>query len=275
MINKILRRLTYEYRKRDYKKQKLLIDNKYNNKDILQSEINEYKLLILPKTSIGKQILVNNSFEKEDTQYLKSIIKSDWNIVDIGANIGYYTMLFAKYAKNGNIYAIEPIDYHGNMIKLSAWMNGFNNIHLYPNIVSDKEKEFDFCISEDGAFSSILDTNRVKIERKVKVKSLVLDRFIDEIKKDIDFLKIDAEGAEKLILNGAIESLRNGKIKRVMIEMYDLNFKPYNTSCEEIDSIFKSFGYESYFIENNKKIDYSSQFANRSLNVFYKIRGIS
>jgi len=274
MINKILRRLFYEHRKRDYKKQELLIDSKYTNKDILQSEINEYKLLILPKTSIGKQILINNSFEKEDTQYLKSIIKNDWNIIDIGANIGYYSMLFAKYARDGNIYAIEPIEYHCNMIKLSAWMNDFNNINFYQNIVSDREQEFDFCISEDGAFSSIIDTNRVKTEKKVKVTSLVIDRFIDEIKKDIDLLKIDAEGAEKLILNGAIESLKNRKIKRVMIEMYDLNFKLYNTSCEEIDSIFKSYGYESYFVQDSKKIDYSSDFSNRSLNVFYEIKEI-
>jgi FkbM family methyltransferase len=271
LINKIRRRVIYEIIKNKNKYQEVAIDKKYTRKDIAQIEINNYKLLVLPKTSIGKQLLIKKSFEKEDTEYLKKIIKNYWNIVDIGANVGYYTMLFAQYSSNGKVFAIEPVDYHKSMIELSCWLNSFNNVTIYPNIVSNKEEIVNFCISVDGAFSSIIDTERMKIERKVKVKTIILDKLISTLNIKIDLLKIDAEGAEKLILLGASDSLQNKKIKLIMVEMYDINFKIYNTSCDELNNILNSYGYYGYFMEKGEKINYSSKYSNRSLNVFYEI----
>lgn len=273
LINKIKNKIKYEFRKILYNNKTKSFDNIYSLKDIIQTEINDYKLFVLPKTSIGKQILINKLFEVNDTQYLKKIIKNNWNIIDIGANIGYYTMLFSKFSPNGKIFAVEPVDYHQNMIELSSWSNSFSNIKICKNIISDKDEMLDFCISEDGAFSSMIDTNRVRTERKVKIQSLTLDTFLEfeKINEDIDFLKIDAEGAEKLILLGGENSFKTKKIKIIMIEMYDKNYTVYNTSCDEIDSIFKKYGYKGFFIKDGMKIKYDSSFSNISLNVFYEI----
>lgn len=269
---KIINKVQSIFRIKSYKSKSDRFDSVFSYKDIIQTEINNYKLLVLPRTSIGKQIMIKNAFEENDTEYLKKIIQSEWNIIDIGANIGYYTMLFAKLANKGLVYAIEPVDYHRNMIELSAWSNGFRNIKLYENLVSDKEEVLEFCISEDGAFSSIIDTQRVKTERKVNIKSITLDSLLDSLLDitHIDLLKIDAEGAEKLILLGGRNSFLNKKIKIIMIEMYDLNYTNYDTSCEEIDNMFKEYGYSGYFVENGQKVSYDSSFSNRSLNVFYQ-----
>lgn len=274
ILEKIRNKIKHKYSDILYKNKVKHFDNNYSFKDVIQTEINGCNLLVLPKTSIGKQILINKSFEDNDTQYLKKIIKSNWNIIDIGANIGYYTILFSKFSPKGKIFAVEPVDYHQNMIGLSAWSNSLNNIEICKNIISDQDKILDFCISEDGAFSSIIDTNRIRTERKVKIQSLKLDTLLESMQTidNIDLLKIDAEGAEKLILIGGKKSFKAKKIKLVMIEMYDKNYTVYNTSCEEIDCILRDYGYEGFFIKNEKKFKYDSSFSNLSLNVFYEIR---
>lgn len=136
---------------------------------------------------------------------------------DVGANLGSFTMGLAKTIKEngGLIYAFEPQRVVFNCLCGSVCMNGYDNIFVDHNAVGDGKDEsietprFDY--SETCSFGSVefgdrqnerLHQERRKDGQKDFVKVVTLDSFIDKVEK-VDLIKIDVEGMEESVLDGA------------------------------------------------------------------------
>ena len=145
-------------------------------------------------------------------------VKKDDIVFDVGAHIGFFSY-YAKQKGAKEVYAFEPNPYVFEILKKHA------------ELWSDKIKPFEIALySSDGfqdlsiphplaGWSTLRD---VECSQKVRIKTMTLDNFVKEYKIErVDFIKIDAEGAEREIIKGARETIKNFK-PRMAIAAYHL-----------------------------------------------------
>lgn len=164
------------------------------------------------------------SFKKTGEEYLIKLIKDEVNLsLDIGANIGKYSELILEKT-NSDLYSFEPLPKaYSKLLKLKKKyknrincynyaigdFNGSHNLY-YKNSISEKAS----LIEDLGDLSFVGKSNRNKI--KIEVKKL--DDISSLFKKRIDFIKIDTEGYEKNVLDGAVKLLKKHKPKFIQLE---------------------------------------------------------
>lgn len=146
-------------------------------------------------------------------------------IVDIGANRGQYAQSLRELGYSGEIICFEPLS--GAYSALKSWADIDGNVVAINSAVGDFDGEVDFNVAANSTSSSVLEmlpshteaAPHSKIERKERVSITRLDsvfeKYCDE--KNNILLKIDTQGFEMSVLNGALDSLN--KIKAIQIEM--------------------------------------------------------
>jgi len=232
--------------------------------------VNNYQLFVLANESLGRQLLTLHCFEKIDTDFLKSVIKKNWTCFDVGANIGYYTLLLANLAPKGKVYAFEPIPLSHYLLKANLTLNNFTNVVANNIALGDKNEKATFVLPEDSGFASFRDTKRKIVKEKITVSVQTLDSYVKHLKiKRIDFVKIDVEGAERLVLQGAKNILEKIKPKILLIELYDLNLNVYNESVESIVKFLRKYNYLPYKLEKDKLTSFLKEDYNDIHNVYF------
>lgn len=168
--------------------------------------------------SEGLPIITKGFFEVNLFNYLLNTLKENMLVIDVGAHIGSYTKLIGKLVgENGKVHSFEPTLRTFNTLKENTKDKA--NIIINNLALMDKAGEIEF---EDygpkysyynGFKKREKETEVKKIKtQKIKVKAITLDDYFKEnnINK-CDFIKIDAEGAESLILQGMTNILREVK----------------------------------------------------------------
>ncbi len=148
-------------------------------------------------------------------------IEHDDIVVDIGANIGVFS-LFAAFRTQNTIYAFEP--YHGNIefLNRNIFTNGLYNIITYGVAVCDKIGSTKLFLSESSGGHLLFDHNiKGKLEKYVEVPTTTLQHIMDDNNlKQIDFLKLDCEGSESMVLiSTPIAYLR--RVRKISMEFHD------------------------------------------------------
>lgn len=163
---------------------------------------------------VSYDIIVHGVHEKCETEVVKREVKKSMTVIDGGANIGYYTLLFAKkVGPSGKVYAFEPDPINFSILQENVRMNGFNNVVLVRKALSDSTGKAKLFLSEHNKGAhSLFNFNKQK--NYIMVETISLDEYFKKTKPKIDFIKLDTEGAEGKILLGMKELLkRNKKLK--------------------------------------------------------------
>ncbi len=186
----------------------------------------------------------------EYTSIFMKLIKNINVFMDIGANIGYYSLLAAMENKKIQIIGFEPAEGPLYFFKKNVATNGFSNIQIEPIAISHQHGEIDFheiknskyrylkynLEGESNAGSKTTGKNFVVN----KVKTTTFDDFVKENKiKNIDLIKLDTEGTEHLILSAATYSLKEMK-PIVICETL------YSKIENKLEEIMKPLGYNFY-----------------------------
>lgn len=157
-----------------------------------------------PIDLIQSEIVENSTFYEIDLLIeLQPYIKKNAVILDIGANIGNHSVYWAVRSDAKKIYSFEPVEDFFKILKKNVEINQLN----------DKVKIFNIGLSNKKINGSILEYHRDNIgETRIKQDSngnLMLDRLDNITFQDntIDFIKIDVEGHELEVLQGARETL--------------------------------------------------------------------
>ena len=207
-----------------------------------------------------KDIFRRHSFEymnNIDISILSSVLnyhKKIYNITendivfDVGTNCGSFVNSLLKLQINKNIHCFEP---HPVLSKMTK--NFYKNIIMNKVCLSNKNGNVIVNFPQTSlAISSIINrplfnekkwTSLDKVQR-VECECLTIDHYcnINNI-NSINFIKIDVEGAEKMVLEGAKNMLEQKKIKGGIIEIIESQLKDAGTSSTEIEYILKNHGY--------------------------------
>ena len=217
-----------------------------------------FKLLI-KKTDFSSLFFYSDDYEAEETKLISEIVKSGMTVLDIGGNIGYFTLLMANLVgKEGKIHTFEPNPPMYSRLEKNIKINpelDDGRITLHKIALSSKEGETIFYCPIEGheGVGGLKNTKRASIEKEIKVNIETLDKFVLDNKiNKIDFIKMDIEGGELDVLKGAEDTLK--KIRPIILfEANEMNTAPYGYRVmdilyyfEERDYIIKKTGDDNF-----------------------------
>jgi FkbM family methyltransferase len=156
-----------------------------------------FDLYVDPQEAIGRRIKRSGKHEPHLEAFLRQRLRTGDVFLDVGANIGFMTMLAASaVGPGGKVIAVEPNPDNVSLIEASIAANGFSQIRIIPAAASDTSTELPFGII--GSNGSILPK---KLPGGSTVRAIRLD---DELADEprIDIIKIDIEGHEPFALRG-------------------------------------------------------------------------
>lgn len=174
-----------------------------------------YKLYV-PTTDIGfgAHVVMDGVWEPWLTVFMASRIKPGMNVVDAGANHGYYTVLFADLVGvEGRVAAIEPNPVTARLLRQTVAVNGFDTrVEIIENalIASDDEALVFFAPGQEPKNARIMNAAYAGHPEMVTVIGMRLDTLLVAWPR-IDFIKVDVEGAEEAMLSGAWEIIKRDR----------------------------------------------------------------
>lgn len=158
-------------------------------------------------TTISSYVLLEQEdwFEKE-IAFVRRMLQPGMTIIDVGANIGIYSLVMARaVGPSGAVLAVEPLDAPRRHIERGINLNRLTNVTVIAAAVADT--------SGVGHMRLDLDTEMASLSAETdtfgkRVEVTTLDRLAAALAAPPDFIKIDAEGAERLVIAGGAECLR-------------------------------------------------------------------
>ena len=172
------------------------------------------------------------------TQWFDKYIKEDMVVVDVGAHMGWSTLMMAKrVGSNGKVFAFEPSDYYRKMLMKNIEVNRYSNI-----VVRDTA-----LYSENGIKYFRLENGTVadqKSDNTIEVNCEKFDTLQSELKlNQIDLIKIDIEGAELSCLLGMEEVLNKYK-PILIIEVHTQYLKQRGHSSRKLIEFLEKKSYD-------------------------------
>jgi FkbM family methyltransferase len=204
------------------------------------------------KTTIGRLLWVDN-FEKAELKFLIESLKPGDIFFDVGANGGIFTVIAAKkVGSTGHVYAFEPGLRELKILRENICLNNLTNVTIVESVVSNKSGTSVFALSKDGAMNSIFETSHPsqKIESWTTVPAVTIDDFIRAKKiEKVSFLKVDVEGAEKMVFEGAETFLGDCTNLIVVFESAELASSIKESSTQHIINRFCELGFEMNILD--------------------------
>ena len=198
---------------------------------------------------------INGIHEKMLTNLIKKEIHSGDVVLDIGAHIGYYTLQFANLVgPTGKGYAFEPEPKNFELLKKNVQINKHDNVVLIQKIVSDKDGIVEFFISKfDSIGNKLFKSNEAG--SSIKIESTTLDEYFKDLKKKIDFIKMDIQGGEGKAILGMKNLLKENKNLKIIQEWWPDALKQNHANPEDHLKFLQHIGYKFYEIDGTIKKD--------------------
>lgn len=197
----------------------------FSDKEIIyQTRYGFRQVLNLADSAVAGMIL-NEAYEPRETNFICKACKPGNTVLDIGANIGYYTLLMAQLVgPTGFVYAFEPREDFCVFARRSVAENEFEKrCSVHCCALADYEGSVKFRIhpnkdldtSDPNYYSTCYLANNESDKNKdafIQVNVQILDKLLEsEPQRRVDLIKIDVEGAEHLVFRGAEKLLRRDK----------------------------------------------------------------
>lgn len=209
--------------------------------------INNKKFILTSKITKAFRPFLNNDFDPIEVESIKKYGNDGDVFIDIGANIGIMSCEMSELAgEKGVVYSVEPNPFiFSDLVSIISKNTLFSNVVPIQAALGDHLHMIDFYISNSdllGVMSSsaMNDKNSVKIN----VPQLTLDFLTKDFTK-LNYLKIDAEGSEVLILKGGMESLKKFN-PIVQIEVHGNYLPNFNSTVNDLFEIMEELNYTAF-----------------------------
>lgn len=199
---------------------------------ILFRDRHALEYLLYPGENAEIYVANNGNYEVAETDFCVAHVKPGMTVFDVGANIGLYTLLFAKCAgPGGRVHAFEPEPRNFRRLQINLALNGFDNVTANPAAVFSQSQSVTLHVYP-SAYHAWHSLERAAMphpdragevigpEQDLDVRATSLDDYCAEQNiTRIDYLKIDVEGGELGVLRGAGRLLAERAIGVIQFEV--------------------------------------------------------
>ena len=196
----------------------IIVNNFINGYTVTHDKI---KLYLNNKDNfLSRDIAFHKVWEPEITKLVKEIIKKDQIVIDVGANIGYFSTLFSKLVgTTRKVYAFEPAPINFEILQRNILVNNLKNVLIHQTAASNVSDIQDLYLStwnfgDNRLFEKPRDERDLERE-KIQVDTIRLDEIIQD---KINLIKIDVQGFEWQVIDGAKKLIDNNNDIKIIFE---------------------------------------------------------
>ncbi len=204
--------------------------------------------------------IVSGQYETPLTNWLVPKLRQDSVCIDVGANFGYFTCVFSRFAHQGKVIGVEPDPTVFAVLRDNVQINGFSaQASVINAAASDSIGELTLyrrstrsgntsIINVSDEFTSSMGERSAE---PIVARALTVDQICLDLGGRLDFLKIDVEGAEPLVFRGARDAIRNNKQLNVVFEWSPGQIQGAGFDLREFLSNLSELGLSAFSIEES------------------------
>lgn len=168
--------------------------------------IGSVRLFLNPTDRMMTPVLLHvRSWEPNETYWVMRSLRPGQTFVDIGANVGYYTVIASRLVgASGRVFAFEPDPVSFALLERNVALNGLDNVVLEQKAVSNEPGTLRLFISPANKGDHRIYQPKGEEREFVEIEAVVLDEYFAGDRRGVDFVKIDTQGAEVVILEGML-----------------------------------------------------------------------
>jgi len=222
-------------------------------------------------------------YEIDCVRATKNLMTAGATVVDVGANIGQYSLLAASLVgKAGRVVAFEPDPDIACHLREHIAMNGFG-IEVQQYALGDKDGRQGFYPAgwagnqgQGSLLPAESDRSGIRKSQSVDVEVKRLDDVMQAMAIGyIDFLKIDVEGYELRVLQGGEKLLQAGNIAAMMVELSPQNLGQSGDSVESLVGYLAGYGYDPFVADRKGRLLPMSLPVRADVNAFFILGGLA
>lgn len=178
-------------------------------------------------------------WEPGETNLLLGWLRPGMTFVDVGAHVGYYTLLAARrVGPGGLVFAFEPSPRNYELLLANVWRNELTNVACFPWAVSDRSTFLELFVNERNTGD-----NRMFGEgRGIRVRAVALDA-LPQIRSPIDVVKVDVQGAEEAVMAGMRGLLARSPQVRLTLEYWPFGLRALGRDERGALDYYRSLGF--------------------------------
>lgn len=213
-------------------------------------EINGYRMILDKNDSL--RLSIAQSRNRCETELLSREIKQGDVVLDIGANIGYYTLLASKkVGAHGRVYAFEPDPTNFSLLRKNVALNGCENVILVNKAVAARSETLKLYLSEVN-FGDHRTYASEEARESISIECTSIDDYFRDKDENIDFIKMDIQGFECKALSGMQATLKMSKGTRLTAEFWPYGLTRAGDSPEELFRLLQGADFVLYEIDDKK-----------------------
>ena len=201
------------------------------------------------------ELAVHEVYEPVETALLKEHLKDGQTFIDIGANIGYYTLLAARIVgPQGKAYAFEPDATNYKLLQKNIAANGYANVVAVNKALSNKTGTTRLYLNPSNRGDHrIYDSHDGR--SAIGIEMVTLDQYFKKLDKKVHFIKMDIQGAEAAALDGMRGLIRRNKGLKLVTEFSPGALKTFGSDPRKYLGGLQSLGFRLLEIsEKNKSV---------------------
>ena len=210
------------------------------------------KMYLDPGDSLD--LSINGVYGELDTKIIRDNIKEGDIVIDIGANIGYFTLIFAQLAgTTGKVFAFEPEPKNFELLQKNVKVNDYSNTINENYAVSDSNGNVSLFLAKNGIVGHRISNFDINLN-SILVKKITLDDYFTKLNliDKINFVKIDVEGFEFGVLKGMTRIIEKSKNLKLFLEFNRVGIEAAGFDPKEIlDFLYKN-NFKIYFLNYNE-----------------------
>lgn len=215
----------------------------------------------------GELVKRRGTWERHVCDICLELVKPDNVFYDIGANAGYVSLeVAAQYGDRADIHAFEPQPRLAHNIAVSAKLNGFNRLSVYEVMLGADDTDNKLYLAKDSIHASAV--GRTAGLPSINCSQTTLDVQVGSGRlPPPNVIKIDVEGAEMNVFNGARETIQ--KYQPTIVFEADENCERFGYTKNALKALLESLGnYEFYYLDRSAQlIAFESDPQNKNTNM--------
>jgi FkbM family methyltransferase len=218
-----------------------------------EGEICEIQGFKIKRGKSMRYLILAEEYEPAETNLIKKYVKPGMTVFDLGANIGWFTMILSKIVGDtGHVYSFEPDPDYFLTLKENIKLNHLENVSIFEMGVSNYSGITNFSLNEE--FGTLVIDDKQK-ENSVKISTTTMDEFCLKNHIKIDFMKMDVEGSEPLVFEGMEECLRHNPDLKIIMEFHPDAMRGVGQSPQKYLEKIKKSGFKINQIHESGEIE--------------------
>ncbi|MGB8214535.1 MAG: FkbM family methyltransferase [Anaerolineales bacterium] len=220
----------------------------------------DIKVKLITKDYAVSKVIFTDSYERETISFLKRIILPEDIIYDIGANIGYYSLIFSRLVgPKGWVHSFEPSEREFLLLAENVNLNSFNNVYLNQLAISEFSGIIEMSISEKpayGAYNTIGVPTHGSVEKEIFRKETIRTTTLDDYSSVYNvqkpsIIKIDVEGGELNVLKGGRNLFSREDSPILVLEICEATLKGFGIVPNQVLNLLKEYSYNLFSIRSD------------------------